>query len=156
MDINLTLIGQSITFFLFIWFTMKFVWPPIVNALAARRAQIADGLSAAEKAKHDEELSKHRIAELLRDAKAQAQEIIGQAEKRAAEIIDAAKTSAKTEAERIVLAANAEIEQNVHRAREQLRGQVASLAVAGASRVLKKEINAAANEDLLKDLVAQL
>jgi F-type H+-transporting ATPase subunit b len=156
MDINLTLIGQSITFFLFIWFTMKFVWPPITNALNARKAQIADGLAAAEKGKHDEELAKHKIAELLRDAKAQAQEIIGQAEKRAAEIIDAAKGNAKLEGERILVAANAEIEQNVHRAREQLRSQVASLAVAGASRVLKKEINVAANEDLLKDLVAQL
>ena len=156
MDITLTLIGQSITFFLFVWFTLKFVWPPIMNALNARRAQIADGLAAAEKGKHDEELAKHRIADILRDAKAQAQEILGQAEKRAAEIIDEAKSNAKVEAERIVTAANAEIEQNVHRAREQLRGQVASLAVAGASRVLKKEINAAANEDLLKDLVAQL
>ena len=156
MDITLTMIGQSITFFLFVWFTMKFVWPPITNALTARRAQIADGLAAAEKGKHDEELAKHRIAEILRDAKAQAQEILGQAEKRAAEIVDEAKANAKVEGERIVAAANAEIEQNVHRAREQLRSQVASLAVAGASRVLKKEINAAANEDLLKDLVAQL
>lgn len=156
MDINLTLIGQSITFFLFIWFTMKFVWPPITSALNARKAQIADGLAAAEKGKHDEELAKHKIAEQLRDAKAHAQEIIGQAEKRAAEIIDEAKGNAKLEAQRIVVAANAEIEQNVHRAREQLRSQVASLAVAGASRVLKKEINVAANADLLKDLVAQL
>jgi F-type H+-transporting ATPase subunit b len=156
MDINLTLIGQSITFFLFIWFTMKFVWPPITSALNARKAQIADGLAAAEKGKHDEELAKHKIAEQLRDAKVHAQEIIGQAEKRAAEIIDEAKGNAKLEAQRIVVAANAEIEQNVHRAREQLRSQVASLAVAGASRVLKKEINVAANEDLLKDLVAQL
>ncbi|MBI3561095.1 MAG: F0F1 ATP synthase subunit B [Gammaproteobacteria bacterium] len=156
MNINMTLLGQTITFALFIWFTMKFVWPPIMNALHTRRTQIADGLAAAEKAQRDEELSRQKIAEILREAKTQAQEIMGQAEKRAAEIIDSAKSQAKTEAERIVTAARAEIEQNVQRAREQLRGQVATLAVAGASRVLKKEINAAANEDLLKDLVAQL
>ncbi len=156
MNINLTLIGQSITFAIFVLFCMKYIWPPIMNALHARKTLIADGLAAAEKSKHDEELSKHRIAEILRDAKAQAQDILKQAEKRAAEIIDEAKGQAKIEAGRIVLAANAEIEHNVHRAREQLRSQVAGLAVAGASRVLKKEINVAANEDLLKDLVAQL
>ena len=156
MNINLTLIGQSITFAIFVLFCMKYIWPPIMNALHARKTQIADGLAAAEKGKHDEELAKHKIADMLRDTKVQAQEILKQAEKRAAEIVDEAKGHAKIEAGRIVAAANAEIEQNVHRAREQLRSQVAGLAVAGASRVLKKEINVAANEDLLKDLVAQL
>jgi len=156
MNINLTLIGQSITFFFFIWFCMKFVWPPIMNALHERRNKIADGLAAAEKGQHEEELAKKRAAEILKEAKDQAGEIIRQAEKRAAQIVDEAKNDAKAEGARLVHAAEAEIEQSVTRAREELRGQVVSLAVAGASKVLKKEIDEKANEALLKDLAAQL
>ena len=156
MNINLTLIGQTITFAFFIWFCLKFVWPPIMTALNERVAKIADGLAAAEKGKHDEELAKQRAAEQLKGAKVQAQEIIRQAEKRAAEIVEEAKVAAKAEGERIIHAAHAEIEQNVNRAREQLRGQVVSLAVAGARKVLKKEIDEKANADLIKDLAAQL
>jgi len=156
MNINLTLIGQSITFFVFVWFCMKFVWPPIMAALNERKQKIADGLAAAERGAHEQELAQKKATETMHEAKQQAQEIINQAQKRASEIVDEAKEGARAEAERIVTAANAEIEQEVNRAREQLRGQVASLAVAGASRVLKREINAAANEDLLKDLVSEL
>lgn len=156
MNINLTLIGQTITFLFFIWFCLKFVWPPIINALNERKAKIADGLAAAEKGKHDEELAKQRASEILKDAKAQAQEIIRQAEKRGAEIVDEAKVAAKAEGERMIHAAQAEIDQNVNRAREELRGQVVSLAVAGARKVLKKEIDEKANADLIKDLAAQL
>ncbi|MGD8926241.1 MAG: F0F1 ATP synthase subunit B [Thioalkalispiraceae bacterium] len=156
MNINLTLIGQSITFAFFIWFCMKYVWPPIMNALHERRTKIADGLAAAEKGQHEEELAKHRAAEILKEAKEQAGEIIRNAEKRAGEIVDEAKNDAKAEGERLVNAAQAEIEQNITRAREELRGQVVSLAVAGAGRVLKKEIDEKTNEDLLKDLTAQL
>ncbi|MGD8785033.1 MAG: F0F1 ATP synthase subunit B [Thioalkalispiraceae bacterium] len=156
MNINLTLIGQSITFFFFIWFCMKFVWPPIMNALHERRKKIADGLSAAEKGQHEEVLAKQRAAEILKEAKEQAGEIIRNAEKRAGEIVDEAKNDAKAEGERLVKAAQAEIEQNITRAREELRGKVVSLAVAGAGKVLKKEIDEKANEDLLKDLAAQL
>lgn len=156
MNINLTLIGQSITFAVFVWFCMKFVWPPIMAALNERKQKIADGLAAAERGAHEQELAQKKATETMHEAKQQAQEIINQAQKRASEIVDEAKEGARAEAERIVTAANAEIEQEVNRAREQLRGQVASLAVAGASRVLKREIDAAANEDLLKDLVASL
>ena len=156
MNINLTLIGQSITFAVFVWFCMKFVWPPIMAALNERKQKIADGLAAAERGAHEQELAQKKATETMHEAKQQAQEIINQAQKRASEIVDEAKEGARAEAERIVTAANAEIEQEVNRAREQLRGQVASLAVAGASRVLKLEIDAAANEDLLKDLVASL
>jgi F-type H+-transporting ATPase subunit b len=156
MNINLTLIGQSITFAFFIWFCMKFVWPPIMKALHERRTKIADGLAAAEKGQHEEELAKQRAAEILKEAKEQAGDIIRNSEKRAAEIVDAAKSDAKAEGDRIIKAAEAEIEQNITRAREELRGQVVSLAVAGASKVLKKEIDAKANEDLIKDLAAQL
>ena len=156
MNINLTLIGQSITFIVFVWFCMKFVWPPVMAALNERKQKIADGLAAAEKGKHDEELAKERAAEVLKKAKVQAQEIISGAEKRASEIVEEAKDTARTEGDRLLVAANAEIEQEVNRARESLRGEVVSLAVAGAGRVLKREIDEKANEDLLKDLVAQL
>jgi F-type H+-transporting ATPase subunit b len=124
--------------------------------LHERRTKIADGLAAAEKGQHEEELAKNRAAEILKEAKDQAGEIIRQAEKRAAQIVDEAKNDAKAEGARLVHAAEAEIAQNVTRAREELRGQVVSLAVAGASKVLKKEIDEKANEALLKDLAAQL
>jgi F-type H+-transporting ATPase subunit b len=156
MNINLTLIGQSITFIFFVMFVMKFVWPPLVAALDERKKTIADGLAAAEKGKHDGELAKQRVLDTLKDAKAQAQDIINLAEKRASEIVEESKDTARVEGERIITAANAELEQEVNRAREQLRGQVVSLAVSGASKVLKREIDEKANEDLLKDLVAQL
>ncbi|MCW9024236.1 MAG: F0F1 ATP synthase subunit B [Gammaproteobacteria bacterium] len=156
MNINLTLLGQTITFIVFVWFCMKFVWPPIMNALEERKKKIADGLAAAERGAHEQELAEKRAAEVLHKAKQQAQDILAQAQKRASEIIEESKGTAREEGKRIIIAANAEIEQEANRAREELRGQVASLAIAGASKVLKREVDAAANEDLLKDLVAQL
>jgi len=156
MNINLTLIGQTITFIVFVWFCMKFVWPPIMKALEERKKKIADGLAAAERGEHEMELARKRATEDLRQAKQQAQEIINLAHKRAGEIVDEAKEQARTESERILSAANAEIEQEANRAKEQLRKEVASLAVAGASKLIKKEIDEKANEALLKDLVAQL
>jgi len=156
MNINLTLIGQSITFALFVWFCMKYVWPPIMAALDERKTKIADGLAAAEKGQHEEELAKQRATEILKKAKDEAGDILAGAQKRASEIVEEAKDTARTEADRIVHSANAEIEQEVNRAREELRGKVVSLAVAGAGKVLKREVDAKANEDLLKDLVSQL
>ena len=156
MNINLTLIGQSITFIFFVMFCMKIIWPPLVAALDERKKTIADGLAAAEKGKHDGELAKQRVLDTLKEAKVKAQDIISLAEKRANEIVEESKDNAKAEGERIIAAANAELEQEVNRAREQLRGQVVSLAVAGARKVLKREIDEKANADLLKDLVAQL
>ena len=156
MNINLTLFGQTIAFIVFVWFCMKYVWPPIMNALNERKQKIADGLAAAERGAHEQELAQKRAAERLHEAKQQAQEIIAQAQKRANEIVDEAKENARAEGERILNAARAEIDQAVNQAREQLRAEVVQLAVAGASRVLKREIDAKANQDLLKDLVAQL
>lgn len=156
MNINLTLIGQTLTFIVFVWFCMKFVWPPIMNALHERKKKIADGLAAAERGAHEQELAEKKAAEVLHEAKQQAQDIINQAQKRASEIVEESKETARTEGERIIATAQAEIEQEVNRAREELRGQVASLAVAGAGKILKREIDAKANEDLLKDLVAQI
>jgi F-type H+-transporting ATPase subunit b len=156
MNINLTLIGQSITFALFVWFCMKFIWPPIVNALDARKKQIADGLAAADRGKHELELAGRRASESLHEAKQKAAEIIAQAEKRSAQIIDEAKNAAKVEGERQFAAAQAEIEQEAFRAREQLRGQVASLVVAGAEKVLRREVDAKAHADLLEAIKNEL
>ena len=150
MNINLTLIGQSITFALFVWFCMKFVWPPIVGALEARKKQIADGLAAADRGKHELELAAKRATESLHEAKQKSAEIIAQAEKRAAQLIDEAKNAAKAEGERMIAAAKAEIEQESHRAREALRADVASLVVAGAGKVLRREVDAKAHADLLE------
>lgn len=155
-QLGYTIIGQTVIFIVFVWFCMKMVWPPIITALNERKAKIADGLAAAEKGQHEEELAKQRAAELLKEAKDQAAEVIRQADKRASEIVDEAKNDAKAEADRLVNAAQAEIDQNITRAREELRGQVVTLAVAGASKVLNKEIDEKANEGLLKDLAAQL
>ena len=156
MNINLTLIGQSITFALFVWFCYAFIWPPLVNALAARKKQIADGLAAAERGEHEQELAKKKAAEQLKQAKGQAADIIAQAQKRASEIVDEAKDDARTEAERIKLGANAEIEQEVNRAREGLRKEVVILAISGAEKVLKREVDAKAHAAALEDMAAQL
>lgn len=156
MNINLTLIGQTITFAIFVWFCMKFIWPPIVTALEARRKQIADGLAAADRGKHELELAAKRATESLHDAKVKASEIIAQAEKRSAQIIDEAKNAAKAEGDRMLAAAHAEMEQEVFRAREQLRGHVAQLVVAGAEKVLRREVDAKAHAELLEAIKSEL
>jgi len=156
MNINMTLIGQSITFAIFVWFCMKYVWPPIVGALEARKKQIADGLAAADRGRHELELAAKRASETMHEAKIKASEIIAQAEKRASQIVDEAKTAAKGEGDRMIIAAKAEIEQESHRAREALRGEVAALVVAGAGKVLRREVNAQAHADLLEAIKNEL
>ncbi|MBI3431709.1 MAG: F0F1 ATP synthase subunit B [Hydrogenophilales bacterium] len=156
MNFNATLIGQSITFIFFVWFCMKFVWPPIMSALETRKKQIADGLTAADRGKHELELAAKKAGDNMRDAKAQAAEVIAQAEKRAAQIIEEAKTAAKEEGDRQLAAAQANIAQETNRARESLREQVAGLAVAGAEKILRREVNAQTHADLLGQLKAEL
>jgi len=156
MNFNATLIGQSITFLVFVWFCMKFVWPPIMAALVERKGKIAEGLAAADRGRHEQELAQKRATETLHEAKQQATEIINRGEKRGAEIVEEAKAEAREEAERIKAAAAAEMEQEVNRAREALRGQVVGIATAGAGRILKRELDASANDELLKDLVARI
>jgi F-type H+-transporting ATPase subunit b len=156
MNFNATLIGQSITFVFFVWFSMKFVWPPIMSALETRKKQIADGLAAADRGKHELELAAKKAGDNLRDAKAQAAEVIAQAEKRAAQIVEDAKLAAKEEGDRQLAAAQANIEQEANRARESLREQVAALAVAGAEKILRREVNAQTHADLLGQLKAEL
>ncbi len=156
MNINATLLGQTITFAVFVWFCMRYIWPPIVNALETRRKTIADGLAAAERGRHEQELAAKRAAETLHEAKVKAAEIIGQAEKRAAQIIDEAKAAAKAEGDRLIAAAQAEIEQEAQRAREQLRAQVAALVVAGAEKVLRREVDAKAHAELLEAIAKEI
>jgi F-type H+-transporting ATPase subunit b len=156
MNFNATLIGQSITFIFFVWFCMKFVWPPIMSALETRKKQIADGLAAADRGKHELELAAKKAGDNMRDAKAQAAEVIAQAEKRAAQIVEEAKTAAKEEGDRQLVAAQANIAQETNRARESLREQVAGLAVAGAEKILRREVNAQTHADLLGQLKAEL
>jgi len=156
MNINLTLIGQSITFAIFVWFCYAYVWPPLVNALADRQKRIAEGLAAAERGQHEQELAEKKAAEHLKEAKGQASEIISHAQKRASEIVDEAKDDARVEADRIKTGADAEIKQEVNRAREHLRQEVVVLAVAGAEKILKREVDADAHGATLKDLAAQL
>jgi F-type H+-transporting ATPase subunit b len=147
MNFNATLIGQSITFIFFVWFCMKFVWPPIMNALETRKKQIADGLAAADRGKHELELAAKKAGDNMRDAKAQAAE---------AQIVEEAKTAAKEEGDRQLAAAQANIAQETNRARESLREQVAMLAVAGAEKILRREVNAQTHADLLGQLKAEL
>ncbi len=156
MNINATLLGQAITFAILIWFTMKFVWPPLTQAMQERAKTIADGLAAGERAKHDLEMAAKRSAEIIREAKEKAAEILAGGEKRASEIIEEAKAKAKAEGERIVVGAKAEIDQEVFRAKEQLRTQVSAIALAGAGKILGREIDAKAHNDLLEKLVAEI
>ncbi len=156
MNINATLIGQSIAFFLFVWFVMKYVWPPLIAALDERKKTIADGLAAAERGQHEQELAEKKAAEYLKDAKEQATDVLAQAQKRASEIIEEAKNGAKEEADRILVAAHASIDQDINRAKEQLRQQVASIAVSGAEKVLKREIDEKAHADIVDDLITQI
>jgi F-type H+-transporting ATPase subunit b len=156
MNFNLTLIAQALVFAAFIWFTVKFVWPPLLRAIEARQKTIADGLAAAEQGKKSLEVSSKQADKAIQDARARAADIIAQAEKRDAQMIEAAKTAAKAEGDREKAAAKAEIEQERSRAREQLRDHVASLAVAGAEKILRREVDAKAHAQLLEDIKRQL
>src|SRR5262245_64934774 len=156
MSFNLTLIAQAVAFALFIWFTVKFVWPPVLRAIEARQKTIADGLAAAEEGKRSLELSNKRADEEISKARERVAELLAQAEKRAAQMIDEAKNAAKEEGNREKVAAKAEIAQEITRAREQLRDHVASLAVAGAEKILRREVDAKAHADLLDSIKKQL
>ncbi|MFK0570230.1 F0F1 ATP synthase subunit B [Endozoicomonas sp.] len=156
MNLNATLIGQSVAFMFFVWFCMKYVWPPLTKALGDRQQRIADGLAAADKAENDLAQANNKVAELLKEARAEAQGIIELANKRGSQIVDDAKEQARAEGDRLKVAALAEIEQEVNRARETLRSQVASLAVAGAERILGEHLDEAANSKLVDDLAAEL
>ncbi len=157
MEISpLTLIAQGAGFFAFIYATMKLVWPPLTKAMAEREQRIAEGLAVAERSAHEKELAKSKAVETIREARQQAQDVIRQAEKRAAEIIEQAKQQGRQDGERLLATARSEIDQELNRAREQLRIQVADLAVTGAASILKREVDPKAHQKMLDDLVKQI
>ena len=156
MDINFTLFAQALTFFAFIAFTIKFVWPYLLRAIEERQKTIADGLAAAEQGKASLETSTRQASELVKQGRDRASEVIAQSEKRAAQVVEDARVKAKEEGNREKAAAQAEIEQQVARAREALREQVAALAVAGAEKILRREVDAKAHADLLARLRQEL
>ncbi len=156
MNINFTLFAQAIVFSAFIWFTVKFVWPPLLRAIETRQKQIADGLAAGARGKKSLEISSKQAEQTIQEARTRAAEIIVQAEKRDAQMIEEAKSAAKAEGDREKAAAKADIQQEASRAREQLREQVAALAVAGAEKILRREVDAKAHAELLDGIKKQL
>lgn len=156
MNLNATLFAQFVVFFILAWFTMKFVWPPLMKALDERAERIANGLAAAERGKAEMAAAEKRVQAELASARDEGQKRVADAEKRAAAIIEDAKKTASDEAARIIAQAKAEAEQQVTRAREELRNQVAALAVSGAEQILKREVNATAHADLLNQLKTEL
>jgi F-type H+-transporting ATPase subunit b len=156
VNLNATLLGELIAFAVFVLFCMKFVWPPLINAIEARQKKIADGLAASDRAEKDLALAQDKAKDQLKDAKAQAADIIEQAKKREAKMLDEAVHKANAERENILAIGRAELEAERNRLREELRKQVAALAVAGAEKILQRSIDEAAHSDILEKLVHEL
>lgn len=156
MNINFTLVMQAVAFAAFIWFCARFVWPPLTRMIEARQKQIADGLAAAERGQANLASADKRVADIVAEAKGKATEIVAQGEKFRSETVEAAKSEARAEADKIVAAAKAEIEQEVARAKESLRAQVSMLALTGAGKILKREVDPKAHAELLREIEGQL
>ncbi len=156
MDINATILGQSVAFAVFVFFCFKFVWPPLIAAMQERSEKIANGLQAADQAEKDLDLAKEKAAETLREAKQQAATLIEQANKRANQMVEEAKEQARAEGERLKAAAQSEVEQELNRAKEALRGQVATLSVAGAEKILGSAVDQGAHSAMLDKLASEL
>ncbi|GIK35658.1 MAG: hypothetical protein AMXMBFR45_07250 [Gammaproteobacteria bacterium] len=156
MDINLTLIGQAIAMAVFVWFCMKYVWPLLLAMIEERQQKIADGLAAADKGNKALEDAQLRIQAMVEEARAQARGILDQAQSRANGIVEEARVAADQERDRIIQSGKAEVDQQINRARDELRGQVAAIAVAGAEKILAREIDARTHQDLLTKLAAQI
>ncbi len=156
MNLNATILGQSIAFAVFVWFCLKYVWPPVIQALTERQKKIAEGLEAAERAQRDLSLAQNKAADDLKEAKVKSAEIVDMANKRANQIVEDAKDKAREEGQRLIASAKSEIEMEVQRAKEDLRAQVAAIAVAGAEKILENSVDQAANEELVKKLASEL
>jgi F-type H+-transporting ATPase subunit b len=156
VEINVTLVVQMLVFGAFVWFTMKFVWPPLSKALEERQEKIADGLAAAERGRKELELAQHRVKDEMKHAKVQAAEIIEKANRRATQLIEEAKEDARQESKQLAKVAAAQIAQEVNRAKDVLRQQVATLAVAGAEKILMREIDKKANSALIDNLIEEM
>lgn len=156
MNINMTLLGQMISFAIFVWFCMKYVWPPLINAMQERQKKIAEGLQEADRAAKDLELAQKKATDLLREAKEQAAQLIEQANKRANQLIEESKDQARVEGDRLKTTAQADIEQEVQRAKEILRAQVAALSLLGAEKILQTSVNQEAHGKMLEQLASEL
>lgn len=157
MDFNAgTLLGQTIAMIFFVWFCMKYVWPPIINAIETRQKEIADGLAAAERGQQSLATAEARIEDEIKEARGQASDILDQAHARANEIIAEGKLEGQRERERQIAAARAEIDQETNKAREELRGQVSAIAISSAEKILQREINPKTHQDLLSNLASQI
>jgi|TARA_B100000614_G_scaffold250563_1_gene260759 F-type H+-transporting ATPase subunit b len=156
MNFNFTLIGQLLAFILFVWFCMKYIWPPLLGVLEEREKEIADGLNAASEGRRELEEANVKKEEILQDAKKEAADLVNQANQRANQLVEDAKTSAQEEAERIKISAQNDVEQGAKRAREELRAEVATLAVAGAEKILNSEIDEKKNSEILDELKKEL
>lgn len=156
MEMNITLLGQMITFAVFVWFTMRYVWPPIMKAMKARQQRISEGLEAAEQGKRELELAQHKSNEIIRDAKAEASHIVEQANNRAAQILEEAKEDARQESQKILNHAQQEVEQLKLSAKEELRNELSSLVVDGAERIVRKEVDAQTHKTMLDELMTEL
>ena len=156
MNLNATILGQSLAFAVFVWFCLKYVWPPVIQALTERQKKIAEGLEAAERAQRDLSLAQNKAADDLKEAKVKSAEIVDMANKRANQIVEDAKDKAREEGQRLIASAKSEIEMEVQRAKEELRAQVAAIAIAGAEKILESSVDKAANEELVKKLASEL
>lgn len=152
MNLNATLFAQIVVFFVLAWFTMQFVWPPIVKALDERAKKIADGLAAAEQGKKDLELASQRSAEAVKEGRVKAAELIANAEKRANQVIEEAKKTAQAEYDKIIANAKNDAEQEAIRVKEELRLKMSELVISGAEQILRREINQQNNADILKQI----
>ncbi|HAQ50946.1 MAG TPA: F0F1 ATP synthase subunit B [Gammaproteobacteria bacterium] len=156
MNMNATLIGQAIAFAVFVWFCMKYVWPPIMQALEERTKKIAEGLAAAERGRHEQELAEKRAQQVIHEAKEKANEIISQAQRRSNDMVEESKNTARVEGERLLNAAQAEIEQEANRVKTELKGQVVNIALVGAGKILQREIDDKAHTDMIDELVSRI
>ena len=156
MSINATLIGQMITFTLLVWFTMQYVWPPLIEALEERKKKIAEGLAAAEKGQEDIKLAEKKAAAYLKEAKAESANIIALAQKRANDVVEESKETAKLEGEKMIEAAKAQIVQEIQQAKETLRKEVSSLAFKAAEQILQEEIDKAKHKEIVNKVSKQL
>lgn len=156
MDINATIIGQFITFAILVWFTMKYVWPPITKAMHDREKKIAGGLEAAERSKRELEMAEHKSSAIIREAKQQASQIIEQANLHSAQLVEEAKSQAKIEGQRIVDMAQGDIQREITQAREALKAKLATLAVAGAEKIIQRNLDASSQHDLLNQLATEI
>jgi F-type H+-transporting ATPase subunit b len=156
MNINFTIIGQFITFAILVWFTMRYIWPPIIKTIADREKKIAAGLEAAERSKRELEMAEHKSFSIIKEAKLQASHIIEQANLHSAKLVEEAKGQAKLESARIIELAQGEIDREVAQAKEVLKVQFAKLAVAGAEKIIQHKIDPAMHHDLLNKLAAEI